>query len=61
MLNADQIRTKFEDSGFLTLDDSDYDSLFLAAGDSDDLEDICVEFDTYFEQVNEDFVAVFHR
>ena len=76
MSNTDQIRSAFDDNDFLTIDDPDFDSLFLANhfDDSgglydfvngecrdDDFSQICAEFGVDFKRIDSDFVAIFWR
>ncbi len=66
MSNVDQIRAVFDDNGFFTIDDSDFDALFLAdcpaepeTSETDDLQELCIEFDLDFRRIDSDFVAIF--
>ena len=64
------IRSIFEDNGFFTIDDGDYESMFLAAYDYTvelanhniiDIPDLCGEFGLSFERVDSDFVAIYAK
>ncbi len=69
MLTLNNVRSIFDDNGYPTMDDSDYESLFLAEF-SEDMENsgdiitpflpvICENLDLEFDRVDNDFVAIF--
>ncbi len=69
MLTLNNVRSIFDDNGYPTVDDGDYDALFLAEF-SEEMENngdvvtpflpvMCENLDLEFDRVDDDFVAIF--